>query len=219
LAQNALARAIKVSPDFQPARDKLLALAGPEAVNQAVQNEPVTLDGTRQAGLVQQRDELLTASLSMSLPDGAATQTELSETADEPRDVAVDEPKDPPAHEVARIEPAGETREVAALVLPVSEPDPEPQTAQTEAQLEGWMVQLSSQRNEASAWSAWDELSRRHSELLGGRDAAVVRAELDGKGVFYRLRIHRLESRDEARGLCSRLKKRGTACYFGRAEG
>ena len=81
------------------------------------------------------------------------------------------------------------------------------------------MVQLSSQRNEASAWSAWEQLSRRHSELLGGRDAEVVRAELDGKGVFYRLRIHRLESRDEARGLCSRLKKRGAACYFGRAEG
>jgi tetratricopeptide (TPR) repeat protein len=35
LAQNALARAIKVSPDFQPARDKLLALAGPEAVDLA----------------------------------------------------------------------------------------------------------------------------------------------------------------------------------------
>ena len=217
LAQNALARAIKVSPDFQPARNKLLELAGPEAVKQAVENEPATLDGTRQADLAQQRDELLTASLSMSLPDGAAARTELSETADEPRDVAVDEPEDPPARAVARIVPAGETREVAALELPVSEPDPE--TAQTEAQLEGWMVQLSSQRNEASAWSAWDELSRRHSELLGGRDAAVVRAELDGKGVFYRLRVHRLESRNEARSLCSRLKKQGTACYFGRAEG
>jgi tetratricopeptide (TPR) repeat protein len=221
LAQNALARAIKVSPDFQPARDKLLELAGPEAVNQAVQNEPVALEGTQQAGLAQQRDELLTASLSMSLPDGAATGTELSEAVEQPSNMVVDAPAPVPAAPVARIEPAGETREVAALELPASEPGPasEPRAAPQEPKIEGWMVQLSSQRNEASAWSAWDELSRRHSELLGGRDAAVVRAELDGKGVFYRLRIHRLESRDEARSLCSRLKKQGTACYFGRAEG
>ena len=47
----------------------------------------------------------------------------------------------------------------------------------------------------------------------------MVRAELDGKGVFYRLRIHRLESRSEAKSLCSRLKKQGAACYYGRAEG
>jgi tetratricopeptide (TPR) repeat protein len=221
LAQNALARAIKVSPDFQPARDKLLELAGPEAVNQAVQNDPVALEGTQQADLARQRDALLTASMSMSLPDGAATRTELSATVEQPRDVVVEAPEAESASAVARIEPAGETREVAALVLPASEPepDPEPRTAPQEPEIEGWMVQLSSQRNEASAWSAWEQLSRRHSELLGGRDAAVVRAELDGKGVFYRLRIHHLESRDEARSLCSRLKKRGTACYFGRAEG
>lgn len=221
LAQNALARAIKVSPDFKPARDKLLELAGQEAVNQAVRNDPVAIEGTQETGLARQRDELLTASLSMSLPDGAASRSEPSAAVEQPAEVAVDapEPRSPAA--VARIEPAGETREVAALVLPASEPepDPEPRMAPEEAKIEGWMVQLSSQRNEASAWSAWDQLSRRHSELLGGREAAVVRAELDGKGVFYRLRIHRLESRDEARSLCSRLKKRGTACYFGRAEG
>jgi hypothetical protein len=40
-----------------------------------------------------------------------------------------------------------------------------------------------------------------------------------GRGVFYRLRVHRLDSRSEAERLCSRLKARGTACYFGRAEG
>jgi hypothetical protein len=37
--------------------------------------------------------------------------------------------------------------------------------------------------------------------------------------VFYRLRVHGLESRSAAKSLCSRLKARGTACYFGRAEG
>jgi hypothetical protein len=39
------------------------------------------------------------------------------------------------------------------------------------------------------------------------------------RATFYRLRVHRLQSRSEAESLCSRLKARGTACYFGRAEG
>lgn len=221
LAQSALARAIKVSPDFQPARDKLLELAGPEAVNQAVADQPGILDEGQQASLARQRDELLTASLSMSHPDAAAAATALPAAVEAPRDLVVTgeraqkSPESPPASKIARIEPAGETTKMAALTQP--EPDAGP--AQTGTNLEGWMVQLSSQRDEASAWSAWDQLSRRHGELLGGREAAVVRAELDGKGVFYRLRVHRLESRSEAKSLCSRLKARGTACYFGRAEG
>ena len=224
LAQNALARAIKVSPDFQPARDKLLALAGPEAVDLATEDRATVLDPAQQASLARQRDELLTASLSSSHPDLTAAAARLP-TAVEPRQ-GLDEPAaDTPAADkapdsepqvdIARIEPTGETTEVAALSQPEeSPPEPEAQT-----KLEGWMVQLSSQRDEASAWSAWEKLSQRHRELLGKRDAAVVRAEIEGKGVFYRLRVHRLDSRDEARSLCSRLKARGTACYFGRAEG
>jgi tetratricopeptide (TPR) repeat protein len=220
LAQNALARAIKVSPDFQPARDKLLALAGPEAVDQATDDRPGMLDEAQRASLARQRDELLTASLSSSHPDVTQAATELPAPV-EPPQALVKEPQSAkapeaaPASEYPRIEPAGERTEVAALVRPEEEPEAEP--ART-TELEGWMVQLSSQRNEASAWSAWDQLSQRHGELLGGRDAAVVRAELDGRGVFYRLRVHRLESRSEAQSLCSRLKARGTQCYFGRAE-
>lgn len=231
LAQNALARAIKVSPDFQPARDKLLALAGPEAVDLAADGGTAMLDDSQQASLARQREELLTASLSRARADVTVIPTELptaveppqglvERVAEEPRREdtasavlpATDEPRNEPRNE-PRIEPTGETTKVAALVQPEPEVEPAP------AQLEGWMVQLSSQRNEDAAWTAWDQLSKRHGELLGGREAAVVRAELDGKGVFYRLRVHRLESRSEAQSLCSRLKARGTPCYFGRAEG
>jgi tetratricopeptide (TPR) repeat protein len=227
LAQNALARAIKVSPDFQPARDKLLALAGPEAVEQAADDRPAALDQAQQASLARQRDELLTASLSRSHPDVAAVTVELPPAVEPPRALverdagargSATKSREPlPEREFARIEPTGDTTEVAALALP--EPAPDTESARSQTKLEGWMVQLSSQRNEASAWSAWEQLSQRHGELLDGRDAAVVRAELDGRGVFYRLRVHRLESRSEAESLCSRLKARGTACYFGRAEG
>jgi tetratricopeptide (TPR) repeat protein len=171
----------------------------------ALYGQALTYEAQR-ASLARQRDELLTASLASSHPDVAAK---------------VEAPEPPPQRnsgDIARIEPTGDTAKVAALVQPEElKPEPEPEPAR-QTELEGWMVQLSSQRNEAAAWSAWDELARRHGELLGGRDAAVVRAEIEGKGVFYRLRVHRLDSRSEAKRLCSRLKARGTACYFGRAE-
>lgn len=223
LAQNALARAIKVSPDFQPARDKLLALAGPEAVDLATDGGSPMLDDSQQASLARQRDELLTASLSGVRPDVTAIPTELPAAVEPPQGLMEREADEPrreatPTSDEPRIEPTGETTKVAALeVAALVQPEPEAEPART--QLEGWMVQLSSQRNEDAAWTAWDQLSKRHGELLGGRDAAVVRAELDGKGVYYRLRVHRLQSRNEAQSLCSRLKARGTPCYFGRAEG
>jgi tetratricopeptide (TPR) repeat protein len=224
LAQNALARAIKVSPDFQPARDKLLALAGPEAVDMAADGGSAMLDDSQRASLARQREELLTASLSGVRPDVTAVPTELPAAVEPPQGLVatvVDEPEAAekiPSPDEPRIEPTGETTQVAALeVAALVQPEPEPEPSQ--AELEGWMVQLSSQRNEDAAWTAWDQLSKRHGELLGGRDAAVVRAELDGKGVFYRLRVHRLQSHNEAERLCSRLKARGTSCYFGRAEG
>jgi tetratricopeptide (TPR) repeat protein len=222
LAQNALARAIKVSPDFQPARKKLLALGGPEAVAQAADKGRSLLPEAQRANLAQQRDALLSASLSSahpnlatiaeaaSEPPAATTKRDRGGHADRAKSADIEE------GETTRIEPTAiSTRGAAAAPEPESsQPKPEAQPA-----LEGWMVQLSSQRDEASAWSAWNQLSQRHSELLGGRDAAVVRADLGGKGVYFRLRIHRLESRSEAERLCSRLKARGTACYYGRAEG
>jgi tetratricopeptide (TPR) repeat protein len=231
LAQNALARAIKVSPDFQPARDKLLELAGPEAVDQTADNRAGALPEAQGASLAVEREELLAASLASSHLDVAAAATELPAAVEPPpalpkRDggkplSGINSAQSEPESEIARIEPTGETTQVALAVAPESESESGSESGPAEARpvLQGWMVQLSSQRNEASAWSAWEKLSRRHSELLGGRDVAVVRAELDGRGVFYRLRVHGLESRSEAKSLCSRLKARGTACYFGRAEG
>jgi tetratricopeptide (TPR) repeat protein len=130
LAQNALARAIKVSPDFQPARDKLLALAGPEAVDLAADGGFAMLDDSQRASLARQREELLTASLSGARPDVTAVPTELP-AAVEPPQALVEREADAPRREARarqartatdepRIEPTGETTEVAALAQPGS---------------------------------------------------------------------------------------------------
>jgi tetratricopeptide (TPR) repeat protein len=69
LAQSALARAIKVSPDFQPARNRLLALGGDDALAQAAEDPAAVVPESQRASLAEQRDELLSASLSSSHPD------------------------------------------------------------------------------------------------------------------------------------------------------
>jgi tetratricopeptide (TPR) repeat protein len=82
--------------------------------------------------------------------------------------------------------------------------------------LEGWTVQLVSQRDADSAWDNWDKLVERHRNLLSSKEAAVVRADLGDQGIYYRLRVHKLDSKNEANRLCRRLKRRGTSCFIAR---
>lgn len=211
LAQKALARAIKVSPDFAPARDKLIELGGEEAVAKAIAEDE--LPEPQQASLPVEPDEFVTGSLGAG-PDLVVRKPDLPEPVPPPEAMM---------GEAATAEATAEPPPAAAAVAgeqpePETETEPVPEPASPPAVLEGWMVQLTSQRNEDAAWSVWEKLSERHAKLLGGRDAAVVRADLGAKGVYYRLRIHRLESRDEAQRLCSRLKAAGAACYVGRAD-
>ncbi len=84
------------------------------------------------------------------------------------------------------------------------------------AKLEGWTVQLVSQRQPDKAWDNWDSLKNRHNKLLRNKTAAVVRADVEGQGIYYRLRVHKLE-KAQARRLCRSLKRKGTGCFIARA--
>lgn len=84
------------------------------------------------------------------------------------------------------------------------------------AKLEGWTVQLVSQRQADKAWDNWDSLKNRHNKLLRNKNAAVVRADVEGKGIYYRLRVHKLE-KAQAKRLCRSLKRKGTGCFIARA--
>ncbi len=88
--------------------------------------------------------------------------------------------------------------------------------ANVTATLEGWTVQLVSQRQPDKAWDNWDSLKNRHNKLLRNKTAAVVRADVEGKGIYYRLRVHKLE-KAQAKRLCRSLKRKGTGCFIARA--
>ncbi len=82
----------------------------------------------------------------------------------------------------------------------------------------GWTIQISSQRSEDAAWAHWKKLKRKVSRIVHAPKAVVMRAEIEGRGTYYRLRLVGFgENRKLAKRLCARLKRRGTSCLVMRA--
>ena len=82
----------------------------------------------------------------------------------------------------------------------------------------GWAIQISSQRSEDAAWSHWKKLKRKVARVVRTPKPVVMRAEIEGRGTYYRLRLVGFgENRKLARRLCARLKRRGTSCLVTRA--
>jgi cell division septation protein DedD len=75
-----------------------------------------------------------------------------------------------------------------------------------------YLVQVSSQKSEADAESAYRGISSKYSSVIGGKPHTVRRADLGSKGVFYRAMIGPFASREDAVQLCSSLKQAGGDC-------
>lgn len=78
-----------------------------------------------------------------------------------------------------------------------------------------YIVQVTSQRSEAAASDAYSGLQRRFPAILGNRNAVIVAATVEDRGVFYRARIP-TGTRDEAIGLCESLQAAGGDCFVRR---
>lgn len=84
--------------------------------------------------------------------------------------------------------------------------------AVTATTTEGWSVQIASQPSEAAARSSYADLARRFGGVLGGHDVAIVKAEVAGKGTFWRVRVP-AETRSAAVNLCTSYKSAGGNCF------
>lgn len=78
-----------------------------------------------------------------------------------------------------------------------------------------WWVQISSRSSRALAQTSYADMADRYGSIIGGRDVNIVRADIEGKGTYYRVRIAG-GSRSEAVLLCSRLKNAGANCFIAR---
>jgi hypothetical protein len=80
----------------------------------------------------------------------------------------------------------------------------------------GYLVQVSSQRNEADAQASFRALQNRFPSVLGSRSLLVKRADLGAKGVYYRAMVGPFGSSDEASRFCGSLKSAGGQCVVQR---
>ena len=74
-------------------------------------------------------------------------------------------------------------------------------------------MQVSSQRSEAEAQSAYRALQAKFPQQLGARHAVFRRADLGDKGTYYRALVGPFASSEQASAFCSSLKAAGGSCF------
>ena len=73
----------------------------------------------------------------------------------------------------------------------------------------GYLVQVSSQKNEADAESSYRVLQGKYPSVLGSQSVLVKRVDLGEKGIYYRAFAGPFSSVDQATQVCSSLKAAG----------
>ena len=80
----------------------------------------------------------------------------------------------------------------------------------------GYLVQVSSQKNEADAQASFRALQGKFPNVLGSKSPVIKRADLGEKGVYYRAMVGPFGSPDEASQFCGSLKSAGGQCVVQR---
>jgi len=102
--------------------------------------------------------------------------------------------------------PQPKTTEVAAAAPVAAKP-------QQAASTGGYGIQIASLPSEDEATKSYANLSKKFASVLGGRSHEIRRADIAGKGTFYRVRIP-AGSKDEAAALCEQYRAAGGSCLI-----
>jgi SPOR domain len=103
--------------------------------------------------------------------------------------------------------------EVSFFATPSS---PQKSLKQDSGETGGYLVQVSSQRNEADAQASYRALQGKYPKVLGSRSPLIKRADLGDKGVYYRALVGPFGTPDEASQFCGSLKTAGGQCVVQR---
>ncbi len=96
--------------------------------------------------------------------------------------------------------------EVASVAPAATQP-------QASAPSGGYGVQIASLPSEAEANKSYASLSKKFGSVLAGRSFEIRKADIAGKGTFYRVRIP-AGSKDEAAALCEKYRAAGGTCLI-----
>ncbi len=77
-------------------------------------------------------------------------------------------------------------------------------------------MQVSSQKTEADARASYKAIQGKYAGILGSRSATIHRADVAGKGTFYRAMVGPFGTNDEATQFCVNLKSAGGQCIVQR---
>lgn len=144
--------------------------------------------------------------------DAAAGQTDAAAVQQQPESVPI------PASRPDNPEPAPQAQEPAEAPQPqtsenqVAAASPQPAQPAVAAPSSEWSVQIASQPSVEGAQQSYQQLAQRYGNLLEGRGVNIVKADISGKGTYYRVRIPS-SSKDEAIRLCEQLKSAGGNCF------
>jgi hypothetical protein len=109
---------------------------------------------------------------------------------------------------------------LAPQSAPASDPAPPIRLAATNAVQAassaggGYLVQVSSQKNEADVQASYRALQSKFPAALGSRPPVIKRADLGDKGVYYRTMVGPFGSTEEAAQFCGNLKSAGGQCVI-----
>jgi hypothetical protein len=109
---------------------------------------------------------------------------------------------------VAEAAPAVEKPKDVAAVSPAAT---QPKPAATASGAYG--VQIASLPSEEEAKKSYASLSKKFASVLSGRSYEIRKAEIAGKGTFYRVRIP-ASSKDEAAAICEKYRAAGGSCLI-----
>jgi hypothetical protein len=111
--------------------------------------------------------------------------------------------------QAAQTVPLAEPRTRVAAISPAAEAAPSGGGG-------GYLVQVSSQKNEADAKASFRTLQGKFPGVLGSRAPLIKRADLGEKGIYYRAMVGPFGSPDEASQFCGSLKTAGGQCVVQR---
>jgi hypothetical protein len=79
-----------------------------------------------------------------------------------------------------------------------------------------YVVQVSSQKSENDAHTAWRQLQAKYTNVLGNAQVSFKRVDLGDRGTFYRAMVGPFGNRDQAYEMCQNLKSAGGECVVQR---
>ncbi|WFU88796.1 SPOR domain-containing protein [Rhizobium sp. CC1099] len=138
--------------------------------------------------------------------------------AEKPADTApvpMARPAEQPVDVVGTVTERGNVRPAEQQPKPAEVASVEPAAAkpQQAATAGGYGMQIASLPSEAEANKSYASLSKKFASVLGGRSFEIRKAEIAGKGTFYRVRIP-AGSKDEAAALCQQYRSAGGSCLI-----